>query len=413
VSKYGFPLHLVDGSPEDSGQAAWTLLEGLCAAKNLVNRLLSERERWFVHYQSGILAFPPIAKPRLREVLLPNLFFQMALTEWGGTRTFSQQVKVDRYELMTSGRLELLGSAIGDFARARHGRTASIRTGQGELVRATAAEILIELWNRMLVAFGELGVCRAYFLTLSVPAASIWPDPNRFQDTPTVAFPVNDPTHFAYLVGLSLKAPSEVDGGDANLSPIELAFVDQLRSSEGFRGALDRIPVGELAWRLQEILDFDRDSLEAELNIEIAGATAGQAEPAKTTAPADGRVVGASPSPEQASVALAPPGSERALTFVPGAITYRGHRESLSGKPRRVLQALAEAPGRTLTLSDLQADVWRESDSGQEAVRSAVSTARNAVRRVMRAAGVTGPDDPIPLVDRGTGSTAWRLLELP
>jgi hypothetical protein len=103
----------------------------------------------------------------------------------------------------------------------------------------------------------------------------------------------------------------------------------------------------------------------------------------------------------------------RGLDFVPGAIIYRGHRERLPGKPWKVLKALAEARDKTLTLSDLQDDIWSESASGQDAVRSAVSTARNAVRKVMQAAGVSGPEDPIPAVDRGTKSTAWQLLELP
>lgn len=100
------------------------------------------------------------------------------------------------------------------------------------------------------------------------------------------------------------------------------------------------------------------------------------------------------------------------LEFQPGAIIYCGHREPLSGKPWQVLKALAEARHKTLTLRVLQSNVWKDSSTGQEAVRSAVKTARAALRRVMKAAGVVGPNDPIPVVDRGDCSTAWRLALL-
>jgi hypothetical protein len=100
---------------------------------------------------------------------------------------------------------------------------------------------------------------------------------------------------------------------------------------------------------------------------------------------------------------------QSALQLIPGAIIYRGHRSTLSGKPRQVLKALSEARHRTLTLNDLQSEVWNRSDSGEEAVRSAVKSARAALPKAVKAAGVVGPTDPIPAVDRGLGRTAWRL----
>jgi DNA-binding response OmpR family regulator len=97
------------------------------------------------------------------------------------------------------------------------------------------------------------------------------------------------------------------------------------------------------------------------------------------------------------------------LTFEPGAFIYRTHRESLSGLPLQVLQALHQALGSAQTLQQLYDAIWKDRPSGEEAVRSAVKTARKALRRAMRAVAIEVPADPIPNVDRGTGRTAWRL----
>jgi DNA-binding response OmpR family regulator len=101
-------------------------------------------------------------------------------------------------------------------------------------------------------------------------------------------------------------------------------------------------------------------------------------------------------------------GSET-LTFAPGKFVYRGHAEPLAGKPLQVLKAISQAPGKTLTLGALQEQVWKDSVTGQETVRSAVSDARQALRRAIKAVNLQGPADPLPLVDRGHGLTAWRL----
>jgi hypothetical protein len=97
------------------------------------------------------------------------------------------------------------------------------------------------------------------------------------------------------------------------------------------------------------------------------------------------------------------------LTFPPGAIVYRGHRQPLTGKPWQVLKAIAEAPDYTLSLDDLLKKVWSDTVIGEEAVRRHVYTARKALRTLMRTAHVKRPDDPIPAVDRGTNRTAWHL----
>jgi hypothetical protein len=97
------------------------------------------------------------------------------------------------------------------------------------------------------------------------------------------------------------------------------------------------------------------------------------------------------------------------LTFLPGAFVYRGHRQKLGGKPLEVLKALAVAPGKSLALSELQKRIWPECDTGEETIRCAVMTARKALRAAMKAAKVNGPDNPLPVVDRGTNRTAWRL----
>jgi hypothetical protein len=100
------------------------------------------------------------------------------------------------------------------------------------------------------------------------------------------------------------------------------------------------------------------------------------------------------------------------LSIEPGAFVYRSHKKALSGKPLRVLELLVLAGGNAVTLAALRDQCWgTESDSGEEAVRSAVATARDALRRAIKAAGVKTDRrfDPIPNVDRGTGRTAWRL----
>ena len=97
------------------------------------------------------------------------------------------------------------------------------------------------------------------------------------------------------------------------------------------------------------------------------------------------------------------------LTFEPGAFVFRGHKEILVGKPLQVLKALWQAQGKTLTLVALQRTVWADSTTGQETVRSAVSAVRQAVRRAFKAININGPDDPLQLVERGQGLTAWHL----
>jgi DNA-binding response OmpR family regulator len=103
---------------------------------------------------------------------------------------------------------------------------------------------------------------------------------------------------------------------------------------------------------------------------------------------------------------------KRSLTFLPGAIVYGGHRKPLKGKAWEVLKALADAPGRTLTLRDLLRKVWGVTVIGEDTVRRHIYSARQALRKAMKAAGVTAPADPIPAVDRGTDRTAW-YLDLP
>ena len=64
------------------------------------------------------------------------------------------------------------------------------------------------------------------------------------------------------------------------------------------------------------------------------------------------------------------------LCFEPGGFVYNGVRVGLTGKPLLALEALAAARGNALTLRELRARCWgRDSDSGEEAVRSAVKAA--------------------------------------
>jgi DNA-binding response OmpR family regulator len=104
-----------------------------------------------------------------------------------------------------------------------------------------------------------------------------------------------------------------------------------------------------------------------------------------------------------------PPLPPAMLEFPRGAIVYRGHRERLSGKPWQVLKALAIAPGQTLSLIDILRTVWGNRVIGEEAVRRHSYTARKALRKALKAAGIKAIEDPIPVVDRGTDQTAWRL----
>jgi DNA-binding winged helix-turn-helix (wHTH) protein len=97
------------------------------------------------------------------------------------------------------------------------------------------------------------------------------------------------------------------------------------------------------------------------------------------------------------------------LTFEPGGFIYRGHRQPLKGKPLQVLQAFAEAPGRICTAAALLRAVWPDVAVEEDTLRSAVCDARKALRQVLEAAGVEGPADPIPTVDRGMGRLAWQL----
>lgn len=97
------------------------------------------------------------------------------------------------------------------------------------------------------------------------------------------------------------------------------------------------------------------------------------------------------------------------LSFFPGGFCYGECRYRLGGKPLQVLQALAEAVGNTITLDDLNRKIWQGSIVGQETMRSAVKAARRALRNAIQATGADGPEDPIPVVDRGPGRTAWRL----
>jgi hypothetical protein len=124
------------------------------------------------------------------------------------------------------------------------------------------------------------------------------------------------------------------------------------------------------------------------------------------------QVRGAGILPQQAEEGRAPappPCAGSDLTFLPGAFEYRGYRQRLRGKPLEVLRELWVAPGRTRTASDLLDAIWPDTAVTWDAVRSAVSKARRALREAVRVAGVEGPADPIPNVDRGTHRLAWRL----
>lgn len=118
--------------------------------------------------------------------------------------------------------------------------------------------------------------------------------------------------------------------------------------------------------------------------------------------------------PVPPTVSVQPPPSDNTsltapLAFEPGAFIYRGHHEPLGGYPGEILRALSRAKGHPVTAKQLQDDIWRDDAPEEGTVKSHVSKARQALQRAMEAAGVNGPADPIPVVDRGAGRLAWRL----
>jgi hypothetical protein len=151
----------------------------------------------------------------------------------------------------------------------------------------------------------------------------------------------------------------------------------------------------------------------ADCDMQRAGTTDTAATPPASRQPGDGSELPTTvPSP------VASPGNDNALMFLPGGFVYRGVEESLKGKSLDVLKALYQATRKTLTLTDLLKEFWSESTAGPETVRNAISDARKAVRSAVKRANQTGPDDPIPLQNkgesrRGESRTAWKLLDLP
>jgi hypothetical protein len=102
---------------------------------------------------------------------------------------------------------------------------------------------------------------------------------------------------------------------------------------------------------------------------------------------------------------------DMALTFEPGRIVYKSHCAKLSGKPWLILRAIAQALCRQRTLGQLMDEFWpKEGNTSIEpvTVNMHISTARQALRNVLRKAGVETAGDPLPAVDRGT-LLAWRL----
>src|SRR5262249_44886326 len=97
------------------------------------------------------------------------------------------------------------------------------------------------------------------------------------------------------------------------------------------------------------------------------------------------------------------------LSFEAGAFTFLNQRVLLCGKPLQVLEALANGRSNTKTLAALRDEVWGDAEIGEETIRSAVTAARSALRTAMKNADVNRPVNPIPIADRGTGRTAWRL----
>jgi DNA-binding response OmpR family regulator len=111
---------------------------------------------------------------------------------------------------------------------------------------------------------------------------------------------------------------------------------------------------------------------------------------------------------QQEAAVLKVPDASAPLAFVPGAFLYRGRRFALTATPLAILRALAGAPERTCTERDLKAGIWGDYAIEPATVRSHVRTARKALRLALKAAGLNGPDDPIPVVARGD-DLAWRL----
>jgi hypothetical protein len=97
------------------------------------------------------------------------------------------------------------------------------------------------------------------------------------------------------------------------------------------------------------------------------------------------------------------------LLFPPGGISYRGEFVRLRGNPRRILQLLVLMGGYANRDTILKW-VWDRTTVGEEAVRTTMSRARDAVRKVLRKAGCQDKGDPLPATGRGTGETGWQLL---
>jgi hypothetical protein len=112
---------------------------------------------------------------------------------------------------------------------------------------------------------------------------------------------------------------------------------------------------------------------------------------------------------DDVAMALGPSQSDR-LRFAPGAFLLDGHREALTGKALQVLQAIAKAP-QGLPLPEIRSRIWQDFLVDDGTIRTTVHAARAALRRALVDQGLPCDQDfdPIPLVDRGTGRTAWRL----
>jgi hypothetical protein len=116
--------------------------------------------------------------------------------------------------------------------------------------------------------------------------------------------------------------------------------------------------------------------------------------------------------PDDLAMATGPSQSDR-LRFAPGALILDGHREALTGKAHQVLQAIAMAP-QGLLLAEIRSRIWQDSLVDEGTIRTTVHAARTALRRALVAKRLPCDQDfdPIPVVDRGTGRTAW-CLQLP
>jgi hypothetical protein len=194
-------------------------------------------------------------------------------------------------------------------------------------------------------------------------------------------------------------------GPDFPPRELALAFI-------GLSGALDLIqkhlpsagPTGASGEQMAELLD--RLATDYEEFLAVAGGVwPGLSATADLVLPP----TGGDETPELSVAAAAC--ANGLLRFEPGAFLYRSHREELSGKPLQVLEALARARGNVLTLAALQNQCWGDTVTGEETIRSAIKAARNALRRAIQATGVPCERgfNPLPVVDRGAGRTAWRL----